>query len=177
MNTRSHENRRRDCERAIAILARVTPRSPDSGEADLGDPPDAIEARLTGQPLKLYVFLRGRKYWATFDTLRRSDLLWKRPQPNYATVHRALRNLQAELNVIAAPVSLLIDSRQRKAKLDGEASAAAVRGGARLRTVSTAFRVAAELDDGPHGEQRGRAEGETRRRDGRESERRLQDAP
>lgn len=83
---------------------------------------DPVADALAGQPLKLYTFLRRRKHWTAFPTLADQTGLWRTSDPSVATIDKALRRLQGELNGIDRAPRLMIDRRAdpHRTKLDKE---------------------------------------------------------
>lgn len=80
---------------------------------------DPIEDCLSGQPLSIYLFLRPRKRWTSYNTLSQQDDFWRKPNPEDTAIERALRRLRQELTEIeASAVSLMIDTKHRRTKLD-----------------------------------------------------------
>lgn len=80
--------------------------------------PDPVEECLTGQPLEIYRFLRERKHWTDYKTLRGKHILWRKPNPEDSTISRALRRLQAELNGIDGSAAVKIEKMAKRTKLD-----------------------------------------------------------
>jgi hypothetical protein len=105
---------RRIRDAAAAEIARLKDEGKQTTESG-----DAVEECLTGQPLDFYLFLRDRRHWTKYDTLRAQAKFWRKPDPDDETIHRALRRLREELTAIeSSRVALIIDHKHRRAKLD-----------------------------------------------------------
>lgn len=79
---------------------------------------DPIEDVLSGQPLKLYRFLKSRRHWTSYDSLMAESEFWQKPDPLDATINKALRRLQKELNSIEmSRIILEIHDKERRTKL------------------------------------------------------------
>jgi hypothetical protein len=87
--------------------------------AEQPDDHDPVEEVLKGQPLSIYLFLRNRKHWTHYDTLRNKGDFWRKPSPDDSAINRALRRLRQELAEIdVSAVSLSIETKHKRTKLD-----------------------------------------------------------
>lgn len=99
------------------LIRREDERAAKTHDGVVGDDTDPVANGLSGRVLDRYLFLRSRKHWTSYDTLRDVDTLWRYPQPEDDTIHNVLKVLQTALARLEEPIRLEIDRPHQRCRL------------------------------------------------------------